>query len=167
MKILWDLNIQTNKVIDARHPDIVVTNKDKQEDQTIDIATEKEIEKRGIYQDLEMEIRRPRKKSVQVVPIVVGALRTNRNARSDLEVLGIKDVTEMIQTAVLLGSAHILRKTLCFKEQRNCSRIQLPTSKGRVNKKNNNNNDDDATTTAAAVVTNNDDDEEDDDDDNN
>ena len=31
---------------------------------------------------------------------------------SDLEMLGIKDSTEIIQTAALLGTTHILRKTL-------------------------------------------------------
>ena len=119
MKILWDFNIQTDKVIDARRPDIVVTNKDKQESWIVDIAIpgdlwvrEKEIEKREKYQDLAMEIRRLWKTSAKVVPIVVGALGTIGNARSDLEMLGIKDGTDMIQTAALLGSVHILIKTL-------------------------------------------------------
>ena len=119
MKILWDFNIQTDKVIDARRPDIVVMNKDKRESWIVDIAIpgdlrvrEKEIEKREKYQDLAIEIRRLWKTSVKVVSIVVGALGTIGNARSDLETLGIKDGTDMIQTAVLLGSAHILRKTL-------------------------------------------------------
>ena len=62
-----------------------------------------------------MEIRRLWKTSVKVVPVVVGALAhwgSIGNARSDLETLGIKYGTDMIQTAALLGSAHILRKTL-------------------------------------------------------
>ena len=46
------------------------------------------------------------------------------NARSDLEMLGIKDGTDMIQTAALLGSAHILRKTLSLKEQETWSGTQ-------------------------------------------
>ena len=73
---------------------------------------EKEIEKREKYQDLAIEIRKLWKTSVKVVPIVVGALGIIGNARSDLEMLGIKEGTDMIQTAALLGSAHILRKTL-------------------------------------------------------
>ena len=40
------------------------------------------------------------------------SIGTIGNARSDLETLGIKDGTDMIQTAALLGSAHILRKTM-------------------------------------------------------
>ena len=59
-----------------------------------------------------MEIRRLWKTWVKVVPIVVGALGTIGNARSDLEMLGIKDGAEMIQTAALLGLTHILRKRL-------------------------------------------------------
>ena len=37
-KILWDFNLQTDKVIDARRPDIVVTNKDKRESWIVDTA---------------------------------------------------------------------------------------------------------------------------------
>ena len=103
VKILWDFNIQTDKVIDARCPDIVVTNQDKRESWIIDIAisgdlrvSEKEIEKKEKNQDLAMEIRTLCKPLVKVVLIVVGALGTIGNARSDLEMLGIKNSTEMI-----------------------------------------------------------------------
>ena len=96
-----------------------MTKKDKRESWIIDIAIpgdlqvrHKEIKKREKYQDLAMEIRRLWKTSVKLVPIVVGALGTIGNARTDLEMLGIKDGTEMTQTAAFLGSAHILRKTL-------------------------------------------------------
>ena len=81
MKIVWDFNIQTDKVIDSKSPDIVVINKDKRESWIVDTANpgdlrerEKEIEMREKYQDLSMEIRRLWKTSVKVVPIVVGAL---------------------------------------------------------------------------------------------
>ena len=119
VKILWDFNIQTDRVLEARRPDIVVTDKENQETWIIDIAIpgdlrvrEKELEKREKYQDLAIEMRRLWKTSVKIVPIVVGALGTIGSARSDLETLGINYGTEMIQTAALLGSAHILRKTL-------------------------------------------------------
>ena len=119
VKILWDFNIQTDRVLEARRPDIVVTDKENQETWIIDIAIpgdlrvrEKELEKREKHQDLAIEMRRLWKTSVKIVPIVVGALGTIGSARSDLETLGINDGTEMIQTAALLGSAHILRKTL-------------------------------------------------------
>ena len=38
VKILWEFNIQTDKIIDARRLDIVVTNKDKRESWTVDVA---------------------------------------------------------------------------------------------------------------------------------
>ena len=62
-----ETNIQTDKVIDARRPDIVVTKKDRRESCSwiIDIAIPgdlrvrgKEIEKREKYKDLAMEIKR-------------------------------------------------------------------------------------------------------------
>ena len=96
----------------------VVTNKDKWESWIVDIVKQgdmrvrEETEKREKYQDLAMEIRRLWKTLVKVMPVVVGALRIIGNTRSDLEMLGIKDSIEMIQTAALLGPAHILRKTL-------------------------------------------------------
>ena len=119
MKILWDFNIQTDRVLEARRPDIVVTDKENQETWIIDIAVpgdlrvkEKELEKREKYQDLAIEMRRLWKTSVKIVPIVVEALGTIGSARSDSETLRINDGTEIIQIAVFLGLAHILRKTL-------------------------------------------------------
>ena len=119
VKILWDFNIQTDRVLEARRPDIVVTDKENQETWIIDIAIpgdlrvkEKELEKKEKYRDLAIEMRRLRKTSVKIVPIVVEALGTIGSARSDSEMLRINDGTEIIQIAVFLGSAHILRKTL-------------------------------------------------------
>ena len=57
-----------------------------------------------------MAIRRIWKASVKVVPFVLGELGTVGNARSDLEMLGIKHGTEIMQTAALLWSAHITFK---------------------------------------------------------
>ena len=37
-KLLWDFNIQTDKVIEARQPDLVLVDKEKKERQIIDIA---------------------------------------------------------------------------------------------------------------------------------
>ena len=88
VKILWDFNIQTDKVIEAIRPDIVVTNKDKRESWIVNIAIpgdlrvrEKEIEKREKYQDLAMEIRRLWKTSVKVVPIACNCSRSIGNHR--------------------------------------------------------------------------------------
>ena len=61
-KILWDFSIRTVRVIDARHPDIVLINKN-QETLIIDLpipgdfrVSDKEAEKISIYQDLALKI---------------------------------------------------------------------------------------------------------------
>ena len=62
MKILRDMNIQTDHVIEHRRPDIIIVDKDNKRALLIDIAVpadarveEKEQEMRDRYQDLVME----------------------------------------------------------------------------------------------------------------
>ena len=82
VKLLWDVNIQCDHVIEARRPDIVVVNKQERKYTIIDIAVpadkrigETENEKIEKYQDLKREIARIwNMGTVQVVPIVVGSL---------------------------------------------------------------------------------------------
>ena len=64
-KILWDFNIQTDKIIEHRLPDIVCINKQKRECHVIDFAIPgdqniaiKEQEKIGEYQDLRIELQK-------------------------------------------------------------------------------------------------------------
>ena len=59
MKILWDINIQCDNIIEARRPNIVLVDKNDRICTIIDIAVpadvrvaEKEREKMGKYQDL-------------------------------------------------------------------------------------------------------------------
>ena len=112
--------IQTDHVITARRPDIVV--KDKLLDHTwlIDVAVpgdgrvkEKEREKVEKYQDLARELRKLWSTSVNVVPIVIGALGAVENVEEELHKLNIerKEISK-VQFAALLGSARILRKVL-------------------------------------------------------
>ena len=119
-KILWDMMIQTDHVITARRPDIVV--KDKLLDHTwlIDVAVpgdgrvkEKEREKVEKYQDLARELRKLWSTSVNVVPIVIGALGAVENVEEELHKLNIerKEISK-VQLAALLGLARILRKVL-------------------------------------------------------
>jgi hypothetical protein len=119
-KILWDCAIQTDHIIQARRPDIVVQEKEINHTWIIDIAvpgdarvTEKEREKVERYQDLAREIRRLWKTSVTVIPIVVGALGAVANLHEQMEMLEMdkKDV-DRVQFSALLGSARILRKVL-------------------------------------------------------
>ncbi|XP_063956582.1 uncharacterized protein LOC135154374 [Lytechinus pictus] len=111
---------KTDKVIEARRPDIVLLKKKEKECVIIDIAIpgdcrawRKEEEKIQKYNDLAWELRRVWKVKTKVVPIVIGALGTvTTRHRSFLAVLGVEVSFETIQKASLLGTAHILRKVL-------------------------------------------------------
>ena len=65
IKVLWDINIQCENLIEARRPDLIVIDKKEQKGIIIDIGVpadvrieEKEKEKVEKYQDLKKEIRR-------------------------------------------------------------------------------------------------------------
>jgi len=121
-KILWDFNIQTDNVIEARRPDIVVVNKQKQEAIIIDVAVPsdknvftKQDEKIHKYQDLAVELKRiwKLKKVPEVVPVVVGALgATPKQQETHLRKIGLEASRKDIQKAALLGTARILRRVL-------------------------------------------------------
>ena len=82
IKLLWDINIQCDNLIDARRPDLIVIDKKEQKGIIIDITIpddvtveEKEKEKVEKYQDLRKEIRRLwRLRNVEMVPVVIGTL---------------------------------------------------------------------------------------------
>lgn len=120
MKILWDFNIYTDHVMQARRPDIVVVHKIQSECQIIDIAVpndvgviEKEDEKISKYQDLAREIEKMWNVRTHVIPIVVGALGTmSERFKEYLALLGTQTSVETVQKTAILGSAHILRKVL-------------------------------------------------------
>ena len=82
VKLLWDINIQCDHVIEARRPDIVIIDKRRQSGTIVDIAVpadgrvhEKEREKVEKYQELRRENGRLwQLKNVKVVPVVIGTL---------------------------------------------------------------------------------------------
>ena len=119
-KVLWDFTIQTDHVIEARRPDIVVLDKELDHVWVIDIAVpgdgrveEKEKEKREKYQDLAREIRKLWKTSVNVIPVVVGALGAVAHLEEELAKLDIgRKEVDRAQFSALLGSARILRRVL-------------------------------------------------------
>ena len=120
-KILWDMTIQRDDVIEATRPDIVVVEMENNKAIIADIASpwdhrayEKEGEKIDKYQDLKREIGRLWGiRHREVVPVVVSALRVVSN-RLDawLENLAVTIRTELLQKTALLGTAKILRKLL-------------------------------------------------------
>ena len=65
VKILWDFNIQTDREMKHRRPDIVVVNKEKNECTIIDVANpgdhnlaQKKFEKLDNYSELRLEVTR-------------------------------------------------------------------------------------------------------------
>ena len=121
VKLIWDINIQCDNVIEARRLDLILVDKKAKSCVIIDVAIpgdcricEKEIEKIEIYQNLKRELKRFWSlKKVEVVPVVVGALGCISKGFSGwMDTLGIKLNVGMVQKSVLLGTARILRKVL-------------------------------------------------------
>ena len=82
-KLLWDFNIQTDHLIPARRPDLIIINKKKRICKIVDFAIPanhrinlKEIEKKDKYLDLARELKKLWNMKVTIVPIVIGALGT-------------------------------------------------------------------------------------------
>ena len=119
IKLLWDINIQSGNLIDARRPDLIVINKKEQKGIIIDIAVptdvrvkEKEKEKMEKYQDLKKEIKRLWKLgNVEIVPVVVGALGSvSAEFERWMGKLGITCNVGVMQKSVLFRTTRILRK---------------------------------------------------------
>ena len=80
-KILWDFSIQTDHVIEARRPDLVVVEKKERICKIIDFAVpgdgriqEKEKDKIEKYQDLGRELQKIWNVKVKIIPLVVDSL---------------------------------------------------------------------------------------------
>ena len=121
IKLLWDINIQSGNLIDARRPDLIVINKKEQKGIIIDIAVptdvrvkEKEKEKVEKYQDLKKEIKRLWKLgNVEIVPVVVGPLGSvSAEFERWMGKLGITCNVGVMQKSVLFRTTRILRKLL-------------------------------------------------------
>ena len=119
-KILWAFTIQTDHVIEARRPDMIVVEKRNKCCKIIDFAIsydsrieEKEVEKVVKYQDLTTELRKLWKMKTMVIPILIGAFRTvPRDIKRRLENIGIETKIDELQKSVILNTARILRKVL-------------------------------------------------------
>ena len=96
VKTLWDMNIQTDKVLEHSKQDIVILDKETRKCKIIDIACpfdirmiDKEREKVDRYQDLKWELKRIWNcREARVIPIMIGALGTiSRGFHSWLELV--------------------------------------------------------------------------------
>ena len=126
-KLLWDFNIQTDHLIPARRPDLIIINKKKKKKKKrkrickiVDFAVPadhrinlKESEKKDKYLDLAKELKKLWNMKVTIVPIVIGALGTiTKGLLKGLEDLEVGGRVETIQTTALLRTARILRRVL-------------------------------------------------------
>ena len=122
--ILWDMPIQTDKEIKANGPDIVLQDKKERTSLLINISkfpTErntslKTMEKLTKYKDLEIEIEKMWGMKTTTVSVVIGAFGLVKKGIENFigKIPGNIRVTEL-QKTVLLGTTHILRRTLSIK----------------------------------------------------
>ena len=78
-KLLWDFNIQTDHLIPARRPDLIIFNNKKRTCKIVDFAVPadhriklKECEKKDKYLDLARELKKLWNMQVTIIPIVIG-----------------------------------------------------------------------------------------------
>ena len=118
VKLIWNLSIQRNNVIEARRPDLILVDKKAKSCVIIYVAISgdcriraKEIKRIEKYQNLMRELKRLWSlKKVEVLPVVVGALGCiSKGFCGWMDTLSIKLNVGMVQKSVLLGTARILR----------------------------------------------------------
>ena len=128
-KLLWDFNIQTDHLIPARRPDLIIINKKEKKKEKkkkkkrickiVNFAVPadhrmnlKESEKKDKYLDLARELKKLWNMKVTFVPIVIGALGTiTKGLLKGLVDLEVSRRMEAIQTT-LLRTARIQRRVL-------------------------------------------------------
>ena len=117
---MWDFSIQTDHVIEAGRPHLVLVDKKERSCKIIDFAVpggsrieEKENDKIEKYQDLGRELQKVWNVKVKIIPLVVGSLGAiPKQIGNRLQQIGITVGTAQVQKTVLLGMASILRKVL-------------------------------------------------------
>ena len=104
-KLPWDFNIQTDHLIPARRPDLIIINKKKKKREfakLVDFAVPadhrinlKECEKKDKYLDLARELKKLWNMNVTIVPIVIGAFGTiTKGLLKELEDLKVGERVE-------------------------------------------------------------------------
>ena len=123
-KRLWDFDIQTDRLISARRPDLIIINKKKKKKKKIckivDFAVPadhrikvNECENRDKYLDVARELKKLWNMKVTIIPIVIGAFGTvTKGLLKGQEDWEVGDRVETIQTTALLKTARILGRVL-------------------------------------------------------
>ena len=119
-KLQWNFEIQTDHLISASRPDLIIINKNERTSRIVDFTVLadhrvklKENEKRDKYHTLTWELKKLWNLKVTVMPIVIGALSIiTKRLEQGLEDFEITGWFETVQTTALLRSARILRRVL-------------------------------------------------------
>ena len=119
-KILWDFSIQTDHVIEAWRPDLVVVDKKEINCNIIDFEVsgdnrieQKEKDKIEKYQDLGKELQKIWNLKVKIIPLVVGSLGDiPKQFGNRLKEIVITVGTAQVQKMVLPRTTRILRRVL-------------------------------------------------------
>ena len=119
-QLLWDFSIQTDHLIPARRPDLIIINEKKRICKIVVFAVPadhkinlKESEKKDKYLDLARELKKLWNMKVTIVPIVIGASGTiTKRLLKGLEDLEVGGQIETIQTTAPLRTARILRRVM-------------------------------------------------------
>ena len=119
-KLLWDFEIQTDHLITARRPHLIIINKKERTCRIVEFAVPadhrvklKECEKRDKYIDFARELKKLWNIKVTIIQNVIGALGTvTKGFVPGLEKLEIMGRVETVQTTALLRSARILGRVL-------------------------------------------------------
>ena len=121
-KIHQDFEIQTDQLIPASRPDLVITKKKKKQENMRNSELcrpggpqrkNMENKKRDKYLDFARELKKLYNMKVMVIPAVVGVLGTILSGLvKKMEELEIGGRADAIQTTALLRSARILEKVL-------------------------------------------------------
>ena len=119
-ELLWNFDLQTDHLISARRPDLIIINKKKKENKIVDFAVTaehriklKESEKKDKYLDLARELKKLLNLKVTIIPIVIGAFITvTKGLLKGLENLEVRDQVETIQTTKLLRTARMMKRVL-------------------------------------------------------
>ena len=123
-KLLWDFDIQTDYLILARRPDLIIIKKKKRIYKIVDFGVSagyriklKECEKKNKYIDLARELKKLWNMKVTIITIMIGAFGAVTKALlKGLEDLEVGGRVGTIQTTALLRTARILRRVLRLEE---------------------------------------------------
>ena len=143
-KLLWDFDIQTDHLISARRPDLIIINKKQRTCKIVNFAVLadhgiklKESEKTDKYLDFARELKKLWNMKVTIIPIVIDAFGTvTKGLLKGLEDLEFGGWVETIQTIALLRTARILTCCHSNSSKKSSAKTDVKNSQGI---KNNNN----------------------------